>query len=57
MTARVMKNLNDTGNVYPPSDNLRCAEENCFSQSVDYNLDVDRIKVFYHLKRIKIINR
>ena len=47
-------NLNDTGNVYPPSHNLRCEEENCFTQSVDYNLDVEQIKVFMSFEEFKI---
>ena len=38
-------NLNETGNVYPPSKNQRCEDANCFTQSVDYGLDIEQLKV------------
>ena len=38
-------NLNETGNVYPPRRNQQCEDDSCFTQSIDYNLDIEQIKV------------
>ena len=38
-------NLNETGDVYPSSSDARCEEANCFTQSIDYDPDIEQIKV------------
>ena len=49
-------NLNETGNVYPPNKNQRCEDANCFTQSIDYNLDIDQLKVGDILQYLLILH-